>query len=390
MNRFVRSCRSAWVRPLSVSLMLGCAVTTGWSQHYASARPVRSESAGTALQTNLGAPQMKPLVRVLADLERKYQVIFDFDNDLVKSKLVNVNALDRRIDNLEKVLTELLTPLDLVFEKFNTRSYLIYGKGTRIRTKQPGDKSTAEAGVPIGTSLPIAIPAIAEPISLLANRPVTFEAPADRPVTGTIIDATTNAGLPGVNVLVKGTGIGTSTDADGRFRLNVPDGRNTLVFSYIGYLTQEVDITSRNTVSISLATDDRALSEVVVVGYGTQKRSDLTGAVSSVKAADLKSLPATDINTALQGRVPGALVQQNSGEPGATSNIIIRGPASINGNSQPLYVVDGVPQGNPGYNFNIQDVESIEILKDASAAAIYGAQAGGGRCADYHQKGQSG
>ena len=390
MRQFVRSCRSARIRLLPLTLLLGCAATTSWSQQYASARPGRPETVETTQQTNAHTPQTKSLVRVLSELERKHQVIFDFDNDLVRNKLVNVNALDRRSDNLEKVLTELLTPLDLTFEKFNSRSYLIYGKGTRLRLKTPVGKSTADVDLPAETTLPISLPTSAEPTSLLANRPVTFQAPTDRAVTGTVIDATTNVGLPGVNVLVKGTGIGTATDAEGRFRLNVADGRNTLVFSYIGYLTQEVDITSRNTVSINLATDDRALSEVVVVGYGTQKRSDLTGAISSVKAADLKSLPATDINTALQGRVPGALVQQNSGEPGASSNIIIRGPASINGNSQPLYVVDGVPQGNPGYNFNIQDVESIEVLKDASAAAIYGAQAGGGVILITTKKGKAG
>lgn len=390
MKRFIRSCQSAWIRLLPVTLLLGCAATTGWSQHYASARPPRPAAVETVLQTNITAPQTKSLVRVLSELERKYQVVFDFDSDLVKNKLVSISPTDRRTDNLEKVLSELLSPLDLAFEKFNSRSYLIYSKSTRSRTKALNGKPTAEAVTPTETTLPASLPTPADPISLLVNRPVTFQAPADRAVTGTIIDATNNAGLPGVNVLVKGTGIGTATDADGRFRLNVPDGRNTLVFSYIGYLTQEVDITSRNVVSISLATDDRALSEVVVVGYGTQKRSDLTGAISSVKAADLKSLPATDINTALQGRVPGALVQQNSGEPGASSNIIIRGPASINGNSQPLYVVDGVPQGNPGYNFNIQDVESIEVLKDASAAAIYGAQAGGGVVLITTKKGKAG
>lgn len=139
-----------------------------------------------------------------------------------------------------------------------------------------------------------------------------------------------------------------------------------------------------------MTADDRSLNEVVVVGYGTQKRSDLTGAVSSVKSEDIKNLPATDINTALQGRVPGALVQQNDGSPGSSANIIIRGPASINGSSAPLYVVDGVPQGGVGYNFNLQDVESIEVLKDASAAAIYGAQAGGGVILITTKKGKAG
>lgn len=224
----------------------------------------------------------------------------------------------------------------------------------------------------------------------LAISPGLKSAPADRTVTGAITDAATNGPLPGVNVLIKGTGTGTTTDANGQFRLNVPDDRNTLVFSYIGFVTQEVNITGRASVTITMTADDRLLNEVVVVGYGTQKRSDLTGAVASVKSEDIKNLPATDINTALQGRVPGALVQQNDGTPGSSASIIIRGPASINGNSAPLYVVDGVPQGGPSYNFNLQDVESIEVLKDASAAAIYGAQAGGGVILVTTKKGKAG
>lgn len=391
--RFVPLRQSAWIRPLWLTLLLGCAVTSARSQHYASARSTRPESTATVFasyQPNGPAnAQMRSLAKVLSELERKHQVIFDFDNDLVKSKVVNVGELEKKSESLEKTLTDLLNPLDLTFEKFSSRSYLIYSKYAKPRAKAATSKPTADAETLLETTGPTALPTTALALSTI-DRPVAYEAPADRTVTGTITDGTTNSGLPGVNVLVKGTGIGTSTDGEGRFRINVPDGRNTLVLSYVGYVSKEVDITGRTSITEILAPDERTLQEVVFVGYGTQKRSDLTGAIASVKGTDLQNLPATDIATSLQGRVPGALVQQTDGAPGAPSNIVIRGPASINGNSAPLYVVDGVPQSNPGYTFNIQDVESIEVLKDASAAAIYGAQAGGGVVLITTKKGKAG
>ena len=371
-------------------LLTGCLTHPGWSQQYASARPSRTDLTGRMMQLQPASPQTKPLLTVLSELERQHQVIFDFDSDLLKNKLVNVATLNRTTD-LEKTLTELLQPLDLTFEKLSRRSYIIYGRDTRNRPRPSPRRTSADAlNTPDESTEPAAAPS-ADLTSTLMNRPLVFEARADRTVSGTIVDGSNGNPLPGVNILVKGTGSGTSSDANGRFQLNVPDGRNTLVFSFIGFLTQEIDITGRSTLSVTMQVDERTLQEVTVqTGYGTQKRSDLTGAIASVRGQDIKNLPATDINTALQGRVPGALVQQNDGTPGAASSIIIRGPASINGNSAPLYVVDGVPQGNPNYNFNIQDIESIEVLKDASAAAIYGAQAGGGVVLITTKKGKAG
>ncbi|MBO0939797.1 TonB-dependent receptor [Fibrella sp. HMF5335] len=374
-------------RLIALTLSLGCVVTVGLGQQFASAR-VRPD--GLLLSPNFLAQtsnrSMRPLAKVLADLERNHQVIFDFDNNLVKSKVVNVAGLDMKSANLERVLLELLTPVNLSFEKFNSRSYLIYNRTNRPAGRSTNLHSTTEAAErnSMGDVAGLAAPTMLT--ASLADRVVMYQV-VDRLVTGEVRDA--GNPLPGVNVLVKGTGIGTTTDANGKFKLNVPDTRNVLVFSYIGYLTQEVTITGNNTVTVNLLVDNKSLEEVVVVGYGTQKRSDLTGAVSSVKSEEIKNLPATDLNTALQGRVPGALVQQTSGEPGANSNIIIRGPVSINGGS-PLYVIDGVPQGNPGYNFNLQDIESIEVLKDAASAAIYGAQAGGGVILVTTKKGKAG
>jgi TonB-linked SusC/RagA family outer membrane protein len=197
----------------------------------------------------------------------------------------------------------------------------------------------------------------------------------DITVKGTITDEKGET-LAGVNVVQKGTQRGTSTDEKGTFSIDITDPDAILIFSFVGYTSQEVTVARRSTLDIVLKVDNKALEEVVVVGYGTQKRSDLTGSVSSVKAEDIKSLPVRSVNEALQGRAAGVQVTRNDGSPGAASDIVIRGVGSIGGMS-PLYIVDGIRM-SAGNNFNLQDVESIEILKDASAAAIYGAQAAGG------------
>jgi TonB-linked SusC/RagA family outer membrane protein len=196
-------------------------------------------------------------------------------------------------------------------------------------------------------------------------------------------------GVPGATVMVKGTTVGTATDAQGNFTLNAPDGTGTLVISFIGYTTQEVPINNRSTVNVSLVTDTKALEEVVVVGYGTQERADVTGAISSVQGEALERIPTPTIAQALQGQTPGVQVTANSGAPGAGSSIRIRGAGTI-GNNNPLYVVDGVQvEGNINY-LNSNDIQSIEILKDASATAIYGSRAANGVVVVTTKKGRAG
>lgn len=198
---------------------------------------------------------------------------------------------------------------------------------------------------------------------------------ADRTVTGTVRDEK-NEGIPGVNVLIKGSTRGTSTDVEGNFRLAVPDGA-TLQFSYIGYVSQEVAVGNQNTLSVQLKEEAQSLSEVVVVGYGVQKKSDLTGAVSTVNAKEISRLPVVGVDQALQGKSPGVRVTQNTGAPGEGVAIRIRGTGTINDNN-PLYVVDGIPTKDAFSILTPNDIESISILKDASSAAIYGARAANG------------
>ncbi|MBC7569928.1 MAG: TonB-dependent receptor [Spirosoma sp.] len=218
-------------------------------------------------------------------------------------------------------------------------------------------------------------------------------------VKGVVVSAEGNQGIPGANVVIKNTQQGTTTNADGEFTLTAPEGKLVLIVSSIGYQTREVPVSGQSKLSITLQPDDRSLNEVVVVGYGTVKKSDLTGSVSSVKAAELRQTPIANFVQGLQARASGVQVTQNSGAPGGSISVRIRGNSSISGSSEPLYVVDGFPiaggdnpvagggsgLGNDNGNrlsvlstLNPNDIESMEVLKDASATAIYGTRGANG------------
>lgn len=200
----------------------------------------------------------------------------------------------------------------------------------------------------------------------------------ERAVSGRITSSDDNAPLPGVNVAVKGTTRGTTTDADGRWKLSVPDGNTTLVFSSVGFIGQEVALGSRTELNIQLKVDDRTLNEVVVVGYGTQKKSQLTGAITSVGAKEIQEMPITNLGQALQGRAAGVDVTQTGSKPGTVPRILIRGRRSFSASNDPLYVVDGIPLAAGYEDMNPSDVQSMEVLKDATATAIYGARGANG------------
>jgi len=197
------------------------------------------------------------------------------------------------------------------------------------------------------------------------------------PVTGIITDYQTGETIPGVNVMVKGTTIGTTSDIDGKYSLTVPDPNAVLVFSFVGYSSLEQEISGRSTINVSLTPITQALDEVLVIGYGTVRRSNLTGAVSQVRTGDFERVPTTSPLISIQGRSPGLSIVPNSGEPGSSASIRIRGDQSISGTNSPIFVVDGVITDNIN-NLNSEDIESISILKDASVVAIYGARAANG------------
>lgn len=194
-------------------------------------------------------------------------------------------------------------------------------------------------------------------------------------ITGIVTDKQ-NTPLIGVTITIAGTTNGTITDVDGRYSLdNVPEG-STLTFSYIGFITQEINTTGKTTINITLDDNIKILDEVVVVGYGAFKKRDLTGAITQVKGEDVANLPLRSVSDALQGKAAGVTVTSVSGSPGSIGAVRIRGVGTINDNN-PLYVVDGLPQTDIGW-LNARDIENIEVLKDASAQAIYGARAANG------------
>lgn len=204
---------------------------------------------------------------------------------------------------------------------------------------------------------------------------LAFTAAAQNKITGKIVDENGQPAV-GANVVVKGTTQGTSTDTKGNYTLSV--GKNAvLVFSYLGYKTQEIAVGNKTRIDVSLEADDNVMDEVVVVGYGAMKRSDLTGSVASVSSKDIEGYKSGTVMEALGGQIAGVQITATDGTPGASFDIKIRGIGSVNGDTSPLYIVDGFQVENIDYLSN-SDIESIEVLKDASSSAIYGARAANG------------
>jgi TonB-linked SusC/RagA family outer membrane protein len=219
-------------------------------------------------------------------------------------------------------------------------------------------------------------------------------------ITGKVTDATNKSSIPSASVVVKGTTRGTLTDVDGNYTIAATAGE-TLVFQLLGYKNQEVNVGSQSVIDVALEADASALSEVVVVGYGTQEQREITSAIVGVKAADIQNIPVPSFESALQGRTTGVQITAGSGKVGQGFNIRVRGAASLSASNEPLYVVDGIimTQGslnqngealNPLADINTNDIESIDILKDASAAAIYGARASNGVVLITTKKGKAG
>jgi len=221
-------------------------------------------------------------------------------------------------------------------------------------------------------------------LSITQKTPNSFISQQTKTISGVISDAT--GSIPGVSIVVKGTTIGTVSDFDGMYNINANKG-DVLIFSYIGYTSKEIIVESSNIINVTLKADLLKLDEVVVVGYGNLKKSDLTAAISSVKSEDLVKSSASNPALALQGRVAGVSITQTSGAPGSGIDIKVRGLGTV-GNNTPLYIIDGIPGSM--YYLSTEDIESIEILKDAAAAAIYGSRAANGVVLVTTKKGEIG
>jgi TonB-linked SusC/RagA family outer membrane protein len=222
----------------------------------------------------------------------------------------------------------------------------------------------------------------------------------DRQISGKVVDAETNTGIPGVSVFIKGTAIGTITDNNGNYILNASNA-SVLVFQSVGLVSQEITVGTNSVINVQMQSDTKQLGEVVVIGYGTQLKQDLTGAIANVKSEEIQNIPVPSFESALQGRAAGVQITSGSGKVGQGITMRVRGSASVTAGNQPLYVVDGILVTSESVNFNdeptnpladlnVNDIESIEVLKDASASAIYGARAANGVVLITTKRGKSG
>ncbi|MVM28535.1 SusC/RagA family TonB-linked outer membrane protein [Spirosoma sp. HMF4905] len=294
------------------------------------------------------------VVRVLSRLEKLARIKFVFSPQVIKAgQKVTIQFENERLGT---VLEKMLRPLHIQYEVSGNYILLSDAEAESMIRRLP---------VTIGTELE----------------------PAELTVTGTVADET-GEGLPGVNVLLKGTQKGTNTDQYGKFRLNVPDASATLVFSFVGYESVELIVGNRTTLDVRLKTDQKALGEVVVVGYGTQSRRNVTGSVAKIDMKQTENLPNTNVAQALRGRVAGVQFTDN-GRPGQGGTILVRGQRSITAGNNPLIILDGIFFDGSLNDINPGDVESMEILKDASATAIYGARAANGVILITSKKGTS-
>jgi TonB-linked SusC/RagA family outer membrane protein len=222
---------------------------------------------------------------------------------------------------------------------------------------------------------------------------ITSKTVQQKKINGLVTDAQTGEALPGVNIIVEGTTIGTTTNADGKYSIDVPQENSILVFSYVGYNTERVVLAGQVTVDIKLSADITKLEEIVVVGYGTQKKSDITGSVTSVSKDRLSRLPVSNVMQAIQGAAAGVNITQASSVPGDAPTTMVRGRGSINASNDPYIVVDGIPLSKTDASINDinpNDIESVEILKDASATAIYGTNGANGVILITTKRGNSG
>ena len=339
---------------------------------------VFSASSRTAKQNQVVEKSLKT---ALKEVENKFKVLIMANSELLDGKTVMLN----KMNSVEETLNAITQPHRLSFEKISDKQYVIFAIQSAKNQLFRGDKSTNlnQNNSTVSIANPLASEALSQKVENNLNV-VNLEE-----IKGKVTSADGEP-LPGASVFLKSSPTtGTTTDASGNYKLNVPKTEGILVVSYIGYDTRNIEIGGRKEVNIALSADQKNLDEIVVVGYGTQKRSSLTGAVSGVKAEDLKNLPAQDLGTLLQGRVPGIFVTNDDGNPNSGSKIVIRGPVSING-GDPLIVVDGLPFQGTGFDFNAQDIETVEVLKDAAAAAIYGAQAAAGVILVTTKKGKAG
>lgn len=327
----------------------------------ASARDTKAQEVlNTTISLKIEAVEIK---RVFSTIEKQAGVKFVYSPNAIRAdQKVSLATTNK----LSEVLKELLQPLQI--------SYEVVGARILLRKKMPEKAALSDE---ISTPVP------------------NVTVPSDQVVKGTVVDNEKGEPLPGVSVLLKGTQRGATTNPNGEFSLSVPNGDAVLVFSFVGYEPQEQIVGNRTQINIKLKVDTKALEEVVVVGYGTQRAKDLTGSVATINPTTIKDVPVSTIDQKMIGQVAGVQIQQVSGAPGAGTSVRIRGSGSLGAGNEPLYVIDGMPYTaglnqdfNPLLLINPNDIESVSILKDASSTAIYGSRGANGVIMITTKKGQ--
>jgi len=356
MNKFLRFLMLC----VTVSAVIGSPPVFGQSGVTAYASTSQTKSA---IFKGKLSERKTELRHELKQIETRYKVSFMYSAEL--KDMVISNKFDPTIKSITRQLDNLIKGTSLSYKRISENFYVI--------TKTRDHASTTEQ-----TSLEGLI-AVSDEQYVASNvESVSENQHVELSVSGKVTDQNGEA-LPGVNIILKGTTIGTQTDTNGAYTVAVADDQvnGTLVFSFIGYQTKEEPINNRAVINVALDTDTKQLEEVVVVGYGTQKKSSVVASISSISSKEINALPVPSVEQALQGRAAGVMVT-NNGAPGEAPLVRIRGISSINYAANPLYVVDGIVQVGSLQLFNNKDVESLEVLKDASSAAIYGSRASAG------------
>lgn len=371
--------------PRRLFLLIACwgISVTAFSQHLASSQTyskVYSSKNDREKQTTKVALQ-----DVFTKLQTDFEVQFAYDEDLVENQKVSLQTLQQlsnEAEDVSQLLKELLVPLQL--EAQEVGGYFVIKK-----IKQPTDERTIKPVIQRPESLTeeLTPPNLEASLQRISSTPVQQSLAA---VSGTVTDATNGTSLPGVNVLVKGSSVGTVTDIEGRYNIEVPDNEGVLIFSSIGYLTQEIPVNGRSVVNFSMSEDVQSLEEIVVVGYGSQLKKEVTGSVQSIDATELRDLPVAQVTQKLQGRLAGVQINQTTGKPGQGMSVRIRGQLSVTGGSDPLFVVDGFPITGDISNINPDEIEEITVLKDAASTSLYGSRAANGVVLVTTKKGSKG
>lgn len=334
------------------------------------------------------------LLSALEDIKVRHNISLLFERKNVEGKMVDPDVY-LSASSADEALTRLLKDTQLRHEKIQESIFVVLTeKEMSLRDQKISRNNTGAV-----------LPEPSEGQRMKGYVPTDssvngYEGHAVISITGAV-RSEEDEPLPGVSVVLKGTQHGTVTDSEGKYRLTVPGENAVLVFSFIGYVTQELMVGSRTVVDVRMVSDIQSLNEVVVVGYGSQQKREVTGSIASVKARELARNINADVTTALQGRAAGVQITQSGGTPGGAVRVRIRGTASILSSGDPLYVIDGIPAtlgafGMPGVarsplsEINPNDIESIEVLKDASAAAIYGSRAANGVILITTKKGKAG